>query len=520
MPREGAVSASPLDVLVARIPAVWRTALLQVALAWAALFAWFASDWANMAGHWWNSSTYNHILLVPGIIIWLVWLRAKDLMRLAPEAWWPGLFLVAGTLFLWLLGALSGLNLARHLAAVASLQAVTICLLGPRVAAGLLFPLGYMLFLVPFGDEMVPLLQMITAKLTIGLVNISGIPAVIEGVFIDTPVGLFEVAEECSGVKFLIAMVALATLIAQICFRSWTRRIAFLAVAIILPILANGVRAWGTIYIAQSQGVEFAAGFDHIFYGWIFFALVMAALLAIGWRFFDRSPDDLSIDVSRIQNSNVLKTASRMCMNGWASLGVIAALILAVSIWFLRIDALAAELPADVALPEVAGWQQQEYAPEIWWEPRATGAEHRIIGRYRNPEGRTIDVFVALYSAQGEGRDAAGFGQGALVPDTEWRWLQPGPAIENGRSDRLLAEGRVQRLAITYYRTGQLLSGSNLQLKLASMRDRLLMRANPTMVLILSAEESETYSASSSIAAFTSVTGPVPQWMDGIAQLP
>ncbi|MGL1269245.1 archaeosortase/exosortase family protein, partial [Vibrio parahaemolyticus] len=77
--------------------------------------------------------------------------------------------------------------------------------LGPEVVAGLLFPLGYMLFLVPFGDEMIPFLQTITARLTMVLLALAHIPATLDGVFITTPAGYFEVAEACSGVKFLIA---------------------------------------------------------------------------------------------------------------------------------------------------------------------------------------------------------------------------------------------------------------------------------------------------------------------------
>ena len=83
------------------------------------------------------------------------------------------------------------------------------------VIAGLLFPLSYMLFLVPFGDELIPALQTITARLTVALTHLSGIKADIDGVFINTPVGLFEVAEACSGVKFLIAMAALAVRVAM-----------------------------------------------------------------------------------------------------------------------------------------------------------------------------------------------------------------------------------------------------------------------------------------------------------------
>lgn len=520
MQRDAPMQGGAADSFLTHLPQPWRVALARLTLAWVGLIAWFWHDWAEMADQWWNSSTYNHILLVPAIVAWLVWLRARALVRLAPSTWWPGLILVAGAMAVWLLGAISGLNLARQLGAVVALQGAAITLLGPRVTAGLVFPLAYVLFLVPFGDELVPALQTITAKLTIALVHLSGIPAEIEGVFIDTPVGLFEVAEACSGVKFLIAMVALGTLVAHVCFERWGRRAAFLAVAIVLPILANGVRAWGTIYIAQFQGIEFAKGFDHIFYGWVFFAIVMAVLLALGWRFFDRAPDDPLIDAEAIAASPALARIEGWRMNGWVAIAAIAALALLSGAWAARAEQLAAPVPPQVALPMVPGWQLVDYTPQVWWEPRAVGADHRLLGRYVDGDGHEVDVFYAFYAAQDEGREAGAFGQGALVPETEWRWLKPGPAVADAQSDLLLAEGRVTRLAATFYRTGDLLTGSNSRLKLANMRDRLLVNAEPTMTLILSAEEHPGHPAAESIAAFRRATGPTGEWMDGIAQLP
>ena len=109
--------------------------------------------------------------------------------------------------------------------------------------------------------------------------------------------------------------------------------------AVVVPVLANGVRAWGTIYIAQSQGIEFAAGFDHIVYGWIFFALVMAVVLGASWRFFDRSPDDPLTDAAALEASPLLTRMGRFRIGGRHALAVVLFLA-AAGVWMDRIVAL------------------------------------------------------------------------------------------------------------------------------------------------------------------------------------
>ncbi|MEM7779050.1 MAG: exosortase A [Pseudomonadota bacterium] len=278
--------------MLGRISAVWKRALGAIALAWAFVIAMTSREWGEMLHQWWNIDTYTHILLVPFIIAWLTYLKASELVRVEPKAWLPGLAIVGAGLALWLWGRATGINLIAHAGAVGALQGVVIAMIGPRASLVLALPLAYGVFLVPFGDEIIPPLQAITAEIAIALTHWSDIPAVVDGIYIDTPVGLFIVAEACSGVRFLIAMVTLAVLVCFTRFESWSRRIAFMAASIIVPIIANGIRAWGTIYIAQSQGVEFAAGFDHIFYGWIFFALVVGLILTAAWRFFELEPED------------------------------------------------------------------------------------------------------------------------------------------------------------------------------------------------------------------------------------
>jgi exosortase A len=304
--------------------------MLTLGLTALVLVCW--REWGEMLHQWWNIDTYNHILLLPPIIAWLVWLKAEALARMSPRAFGPGLGLVAAGLALWLTGRITDINLVAHAGAVGAVQGAVVAMLGLRVCALLALPIALGAFLVPFGDEIIPFLQAITADMAIALTLWSGIPATIEGIYIDTPAGLFIVAEECSGVKFLIAMVTLAAIVCFTRFRSWNRRALFMAASIIVPVLANGVRAWGTIYIAQFAGVEFAAGFDHIFYGWIFFAIVVIVVLAGAWRFFESEPEEYGPSAEWVGRSALISrhegtgTSLRAVLAGIAALSLLAAL--------------------------------------------------------------------------------------------------------------------------------------------------------------------------------------------------
>ncbi len=312
--------------LAERVPPAWREPLFHLPLCALALMLVTAREWGEMLHQWWNIDTYQHILLVPLITVWLVRLKTEELAKITPRPFVWGLAAVVAGLGLWLLGRASGINLLAHAGAVGAVQGALVTIVGVRASLLLALPLAYLAFLVPFGDEIIPFLQAITAEMAIALTIWSGVPAVIDGIYIDTPAGLFIVAEECSGVKFLVAMVTLAVLVGFTRFHSWKRRALFLLAAIIVPILANGVRAWGTIYIAQFAGVEFASGFDHIFYGWIFFAIVVALVLAGAWRFFESEPEDYGFTAETLADNAIVARFERGQERSMTALVAIAAL--------------------------------------------------------------------------------------------------------------------------------------------------------------------------------------------------
>ena len=493
--------------------ASWKVALTRLGIASALILGFFWRDAADMAAIWWNSSTFNHCLLILPIIWWLVYQRKSELAKIMPTAWTPALAWVAAGAVGWLLGDAAGVALARHVGLVMMLQGAVGTLLGPNAVRGLMFPLFYSFFLVPFGEELVPALQTITAKMCMWLLGLTGIPAHIEGIYISTPTALFRVAEACSGVKFLVAMVALGALVANLCFKSWGRRIAFMAACVVIPILANGLRAFGTIYIAHHGNVDFAASFDHVFYGWIFFGLVIALVIAAGWPFFDKAADDPAVDATKLQKSVRFPLAAKVAV---PALLAIAAVPFA---WSSFVSSAASPVPAQIALPEIPGWQRVDYAPQLAWKPHFAKTSHELLGRYRNASGQEADLYIAVYDRQSDGRELVGYGQGAVGPDSKWSWIAGCDNPAQGRCERISADNKTHREVVSFYRVGGTTSGSGSAIKFATLKARLLGGDQQAVAVLVSAERIDKVHSRAAIDAFVKSLGSVDKMADRIAGL-
>jgi exosortase A len=466
----------------------WKRHLAAVGATALAILLLFHRDAIDILEAWWTSATFHHVLFVPPLIAWLVWQRRDSLARLTPAGWWPGLGLVGLGALAWLVGEAGGAALARHAGLVLMLQGAVVAVLGPSVARGLAFPLLFSLFLIPAGEEIVPQMQVLTARLAMVFLGWIGVPANLDGIFITTAAGWFEVAEACAGVMFLVAMLAFSTLAANLCFRSWRRQILFVAGAIAVAILANGIRAAGTIWAAGIYGVEAALGFDHIFYGWIFFALVIALVMAGARPFFDRRPGDPWFDPGKLARERTGPPPARVA-------AVAVALAAIPLLWSATAMSSAVVPPA--ALPEVAGWTRSD-SPD--WRPNLAGAR---IARYIDRAGRVVELAVASLALDGlPAIDSVAAGP-------RWAWTSPGAAPPPGaRSDRIASHGRVREV-VSAWRVGNSRPVSAMGMKLAVMRTRLLGGPPVATVAMVSAE------SRTAIDSFLGAAGPLDRLAGG-----
>jgi exosortase A len=500
------VAISPSEFDAARTEAVWRRHLIALGGVSAVLLLLFRHDVADLAHLWWTSTTFGHCLFIGPVLAWLVWQRRDDLSQLTPAAWWPGLALVGAGGAGWLMGDAAGVALARQLGLVMMLQGAVVTLLGPQVARGLLFPLCYAIFLVPFGEGLEEPLQAVTVEMVMPLLHLAGVPAHVDGVLITIPNGWFEVAEACSGAKFVIAMIAYGTLVANVCYVSWGRRAAFMAMALIVPVLANGVRAFGTIYAAHLTSVEQATGYDHIVYGWVFFGLVMAAVLAIGWKWFDRDPR------ARWFNPAELQAMPRHRIDLWVGATLVLGVAAVFPSWSAAIAGRAAPIPGQIDLPIVPGWQRAPVSTHAPWAPSYPAADHFLFGRYTNgPDA--VDLSIAVFASQHEGKEVVSFGTGVLREDDVWVRVEDQPRIADGSVMRI-TRGPVERIVATWYVVGDVVTANEKRVKLETLKARLLGGTQRAAAIHLSAEVLPGADPRAEIARFAEALGPMDTLVD------
>nr|WP_051275654.1 exosortase A [Aestuariibacter salexigens] len=249
------------------------------------LLAWlwvYAETLQHMVQVWAASEAYKHCFFIPLISAYLIYEKrfalARTTIQFRPEVL---ILLFLGQLA-FIVSAALDINLLMHTAAVCSLIVIIWSLIGHQAARVLMFPLLYLLFSIPFGEELVPWLQDVTAWISVSMLQLFGIPVYREGLYIFIPNGTFLVAEACAGIRFLIGTFAIGTLLAYLNYQKYWKRSLFILLCAVIPILANGIRAFGIIIIGYLTDMEHATGADHLVYGWFFFAFVMIILFWLG----------------------------------------------------------------------------------------------------------------------------------------------------------------------------------------------------------------------------------------------
>lgn len=340
----------------------------------AVLCLWVIFCWQGLrtvVGIWYGNEIFNHgFFIVPGAL-YLIYLKRHELLA-QPIYTTPLAFIVIiPAILLYVVGVAGDIQLFMHAATFTLLPSLIWLMIGTKAAITILFPLVFMLFSIPVGEQLIPYLQEIAADGSVALLQLTGVPLYRSGLYIEIPQGRFLVAEACSGVSFFIASFVIGSLYAYLNLASSKRRATFVAISLIFPVLANIVRVYGIILIAYWTDMEHAAGADHLIYGWFFFAFVIVCLLGIGELM--RTPvtcSAVSSSHGEVDQADVGKLAKPVLSQS-VLIGIISSLVLGL-VWSSAIRT-STVLPAEQTIPlselndvtcGMASWSPKVHEPD------------------------------------------------------------------------------------------------------------------------------------------------------------
>lgn len=250
----------------------------------------FHQSFMSMVDIWQRSDTFAHGFFIPVISLWLIWRQRQCFVRLQSKVAPIWLVPLLGGGCIWLLGGLASALVIEQLGVVLILIFGIVFLVGEAVGRRLAFPLLFLLLMVPMGEELIEPMMELTATSTVWLVRAVGIPVYREGLYFSLPSGNWSVVEACSGVRYLIASFALGILYAYITYKSFYKRGLFVLFSVIVPVIANSLRAFIIVMIGHYSDMTHAVGVDHLVYGWVFFGLVIFLMFWVG-NFFAEEVD-------------------------------------------------------------------------------------------------------------------------------------------------------------------------------------------------------------------------------------
>ena len=406
---------------------------LAIALAVLAPFIIYAATARSIVAIWNSSETFAHGYIILPISLWLIWKRRDVLARMAPTPYWPALISLAVCGFGWLLAEMGDVQVVRQYAFAAMLPLTVVVVCGLRISWAIAFPLAFVLLAVPFVEIFIDPLINVTADFTVWALQMTGIPVLRDGSNFSIPSGNWSVVEACSGVRYLIASFTLGWLYAYLTYRSRKRQLLFILLSIIVPIAANGARAYMIVMIGHLSGMALATGVDHIIYGWLFFGLVMFIMFWLGGRWREDVSAAEAADTAAVRHDG--KPAPGSMQVAAAAVAVIACLAFWPLYASFSLRANASQTPASLESFKPA-WDKA--SPFTAWTPQMNKAAATLSQTYAK-DGQQVGLSVRYHRNQTQGAGLIS-STNLLVGDSEsdpWRRTGSAARIEQIGSRQL-----------------------------------------------------------------------------------
>jgi len=396
----------------------WRAlALLSlggIALALSFIAAYYETI-GKLVAHWSSNDMYSYGFLVPAISGYLIWLRRHRLRHVPIGPGFAlGLPVLSAGLGLLVVGRVSAINLVEQLSLPITICGLAILVLGRPMAQSLTFPLVYLFTMIPFWDVFTGRLhlpfQLYSAAMGVGALRLLNIPVLHQGVLIDLPTVTLEVAEVCSGVNNLVAILCIGVPLTHFYVRRWPKRIVVMIAAALIALISNGVRV-ATVCLFAYYGIRGADGDIHGPFSLMrSLAISGVGFFALFWliaKFADRREQ---LEISHPQAEG---NANRFS----PTVPIAAAVALAVALLTVA-DGFERWRPvrptplksALVGFPVAIGPWEPHTDRALDRELSSLDFDSKLVRDYVGPDGSEVSLLLGYFEHQTQSRELAGSG--------------------------------------------------------------------------------------------------------------
>lgn len=360
----------------------------------------------------WQKPEYSHGYVIPVLASLLFLLRIKDVTS-SGSGKYAGLAVMVFGLVLGLLGEIAAIADIVTYGLLFSIGGIILALLGWRGSMAIWPAWVYLWFVLPLPNFVYwPLsirLQFISSELGVYLIDLMNVPVYLEGNIIDLGNYQLQVAEACSGLRYLFPLASFSFLFACLYRGPAYHKIIIFLSAVPITILMNSARIAITGVLVNLYGSQQAEGFLHFFEGWVIFVsciallfMITGALQFLTSKHFSVS-SALDLDFTGM-GRNISRAQSRWRYEVLPAAAACLAVMLAVGIYAGGHTAVypPRERFADFPL-SFQGWSGRSSYLDYDIE-RVLGADDYILADYTAPGGNTpVNLLVAYYRTQNEG---------------------------------------------------------------------------------------------------------------------
>ncbi len=234
---------------------------------------------------WATNPNYSHGYLIPPVVAFLLWRDRRRYLTARGRGSLFGLVLIGLALLGHIVSIRAGVFMTQGYSLVLLLFGLSVFFHGGRATRTVWFPLGYLALMLPMPPYMMNViafrLKVFAARAGSGIAIKLGIPLARSGMTIHIPAGSLRIADPCSGLRSLIALVALGALFAYLTRGKTWKRVVLFASAVPLAVFANVVRIAVLCVVANIWGIDAALGFFHDFSGLLLFMIAFVGLVTV-----------------------------------------------------------------------------------------------------------------------------------------------------------------------------------------------------------------------------------------------